>query len=620
MKKDYTTPVEFPASFNRATLVYNTARVPIDIRIRVPDANLASLTGLPYEQLQGMLLSSLLSHLGNGETLIHRMLGRENFQTRLYCEYLGFEVLFTSYFIDSEELLLVISKPVPATEKKTLSESAQTSLSLRVFFESTYNWEYWLAPDGQIKMISPSCERITGYSAEEFLTDKNLIYQIIHTADRNLINPSSRENHDLIFRIIHRNGEIRWIKHVCRPVFSEQGEFLGRRVSNSDITELKNAYYELEESRRRLQTLISNLPGLVYRCKNDPNWTMEFISEGALELTGYPPEAFINNNRLSFNDIIHPDHRERLWNKWQELLARHETFYDEYPIITASGEVKWVLERGCGVFDEEGNLQALEGFIWDNTPYHTLLEDLKAKTQELEAINSMKDKLLSVIAHDLKNPIGNLIGYTELLLEDYSSLDDASRLDMIQHLHLAASMTDHLLTNLLDWSRLKNGRYQSKPVLIDLSALTSEIILLNRNISHQKHIRLISLIPPSTFIRTDYYAISTILRNLISNALKFTFPGKTVKISVHEIAPGHLSIDVEDEGVTLSDEDIKTILSSHAIASRDGTSGEKGTGMGLKLSLEFAAIIGGRLQAQPRRDRPGMVFSLILPRNLDSTF
>ncbi|MGC8865603.1 MAG: PAS domain-containing sensor histidine kinase [Bacteroidales bacterium] len=620
MATQFTPSTEFPASFNRAELVFNVAGEPIDVRIREADANLTRLVGLPIDRLNGILLSNLFSHMGHGEAIMHRLVARENFQTYFYCEYLGFEVLFTSFFDNSNELLLIISKPEPANAHDKPADSKSDNLSLRVFFESTYNWEYWLAPDGSVKMMSPSCYRITGYTAEEFLTNSSLLKEIVHPSDQHIVNPASKDKHDFEIRIIHRNGEIRWIKHVCLPVFSNQGEFLGRRVSNSDITELKYAYAELEESRRRLQTLFSNLPGMVYRCKNDPNWTMEFISQGALELTGYPPEVFINNNRLSFNDIIHPDHRERLWNKWQDLLARHETFYDEYPIVTASGELKWVLERGCGVFDENGNLLALEGFIWDNTPYHQILEDLTAKAKELETANSMKDKLLSIIAHDLKNPLGNLIGYTELLLEDYSTLDDAERLEMIKHIHLAASMTDHLITNLLDWSRLKNGRYQPSPVLIDLSALISEIIILNRNIAHQKNIRLISLIPPATYIHTDHYAISTILRNLISNALKFAFPGKSVKISVNEIVTGLLSIDVVDEGITLSDDEIANILSPHSIASKIGTSGEKGTGMGLKLSMEFAAMIGGRLQAKPRKDKTGMVFSLIFPKNLNLTF
>lgn len=610
------TIIDLKASFNQATLVFDVDGQPVDIRITRADKKLAQLAKLNLDELNGMLLSSLFSHLGNGEVLIGQLSQRSNLQVRFFCEFIGMDVLFTGAFVNETDLLFIISIAKPAVgEFQKPEPSVGEGLPLKVFFESAYNWEYWLAPDGSVKMISPSCKRITGYSPEEFVLDKSLLRRIVHPDDLTFLGSAQdAEEHDFMMRVIHKNGQTRWIKHVCRAVFDESGNYVGRRVSNTDITELKEAYANLEEARRRLQTLISNLPGLVYRCKNDPKWTMEFISQGALELTGYPPEAFINNNRLSFNDIIHPDHQQRLWNKWQELLARKEPFYDEYPIITASGETKWVLERGCGVFDESGNILALEGFIWDNTKFHNLLEEVQNKTQELAATNEMKDKLLSVIAHDLKNPLGSLIGYSELLLDDYHEMDDKARLEMLQFMHQAATMADQLLTNLLDWSRLKNGRYQPHFEMLDLSALLTEIILLYRNMANQKHIFIHSLIPPATFIRSDRYALSTILRNLVSNAIKFTIPGKSVRITLTEYSSGFLSINVEDGGVSLSGQEIEAILSQHVISSKHGTSGEKGAGIGLKLSLEFAEIVGARLAARPRSDLPGMIFSVILPR------
>lgn len=607
---------DIPASYNWGTLVFDEKGNVLDVRLIRVDEQLAKLSGIQLNELNGMHLSALFSHLGNGEVLIGRLASRVNLQVKFFCDYLSKEVLFSGVFINDNELLIVIS--IPEYEKQKVGPTellSREGLPLKVFFESAYNWEYWVAPNGYIKMTSPSCERITGYKPEEFLINKDLIKQISHPEDIHLLTYfTGNEEHNFEVRIQNKAGEIRWIKHVCRPVFDDKGNFVGRRVSNTDITELKEINAKLEESKRMLQTLISNLPGLVYRCKNDPSWTMEFISHGAFELTGYPPEEFINNNRLTFNDIIHPDHQKRLWDKWQELLKRREPFFDEYPIITASGEIKWVLERGCGVFDESGNLLALEGFIWDNTKFHNLLEDFKVKSQELAAANEMKDKLISVIAHDLKNSLGSLIGYSELLLDDYHTTDESNRLQMIKHMYRSANIADHLLTNLLDWSRLKNGRYQPRIEILDLNAMVSEIILLYRNVANQKQTRIYSLIPPSIYIHNDHYAISTIMRNLISNAIKFTFPGKSVRISVHEESYRYLSVNVEDEGISLNEDEIEAILSPHIISSKPGTLGEKGSGMGLKLSLEFAALIGARINAKPRDDGKGMVFRLILPK------
>ncbi|NQV01380.1 MAG: PAS domain-containing protein, partial [Bacteroidia bacterium] len=114
-----------------------------------------------------------------------------------------------------------------------------------------------------------------------------------------------------------------------------------------------------------MATMINNLPGFIYRCANDPNWTMIYISEGCHQITGYSPNDFIGNKTLAFNDIIHPDHQEHLWQTWQELLQNKGVLEEEYSIITASGEIRWVWERGSGIFSDDGELLFLEGFITD---------------------------------------------------------------------------------------------------------------------------------------------------------------------------------------------------------------------------------------------------------------
>jgi len=132
-----------------------------------------------------------------------------------------------------------------------------------------------------------------------------------------------------------------------------------------DITERKKVEGALKESQRQLSTLMSNLPGMAYRCKNDPEWSMEFISEGCLQLTGYKNETLVNNAALSYGDIIHPEDRQMVWNEVQAGLQENRPFQMSYRIITASREEKWVWEQGQGIYDSENNLVSLEGFISD---------------------------------------------------------------------------------------------------------------------------------------------------------------------------------------------------------------------------------------------------------------
>ncbi|MHC1742547.1 MAG: PAS domain S-box protein [Syntrophobacteraceae bacterium] len=134
-----------------------------------------------------------------------------------------------------------------------------------------------------------------------------------------------------------------------------------------DIAEHKLATESIVERDRRMRTLFENLPGVVYRCSNDRDWTMEFLSEGCKGLTGYAPEDLIGNRRLSFNDMVHPDDRQWLWDRWQEVLEERAAFQGEYRIIDASGAEKWIWESGSPIFDDAGHVLALEGFIMDIT-------------------------------------------------------------------------------------------------------------------------------------------------------------------------------------------------------------------------------------------------------------
>lgn len=132
-----------------------------------------------------------------------------------------------------------------------------------------------------------------------------------------------------------------------------------------DITVAKSAQQEAEESRRQLETLMGNLPGLAYRCRNDRYWTMEFVSQGCLDLTGYAPEEILDNRAVSFGQCIHPQDQEMVWDDIQQSLAAKKPYQLVYRIFAKDGAVKWVWEQGQGIFDQQGRLKCLEGFITD---------------------------------------------------------------------------------------------------------------------------------------------------------------------------------------------------------------------------------------------------------------
>jgi PAS domain S-box-containing protein len=168
-----------------------------------------------------------------------------------------------------------------------------------------------------------------------------------------------------------------------------------------DITERKIAEDKLAENRRTLQTLMSNLPGMAYRCRNDHDWTMEFVSEGCVSLTGYQPTELINRSKIAYNNLIHPDECEHIWNTIQDALKERKRFQMTYRIKTADGEQKWVWEQGQGVFNQKGELLAIEGFISDITEKVQMQESMKGSEHFLSEIFSSIQDGISVLDTNL---------------------------------------------------------------------------------------------------------------------------------------------------------------------------------------------------------------------------
>lgn len=166
-------------------------------------------------------------------------------------------------------------------------------------------------------------------------------------------------------RFIKPDGSIVWVYMVIAPLYILDGNYFNHICLIQDITERMDTEKALSESERSKSVLLSHLPGLAYRCNYDIEWTMQYVSDGCLELTGYTPNSILFNRELSYNEVIAPEYRELLRMEWAQVLAKKQTFRFEYEIITAQGDRKWVLELGEGVYNDHGNVEALEGIILD---------------------------------------------------------------------------------------------------------------------------------------------------------------------------------------------------------------------------------------------------------------
>ena len=170
----------------------------------------------------------------------------------------------------------------------------------------------------------------------------------------------------------------------------------------------------LRESERKLSTLISNLQGMVYRCRNDQNWTMEFVSDGCQKLLGYTVEE-ITNHGFIYRDLVHHEDRDYIWQEVQKSLAKKQAFQFVFRVKTKSGEHKWILEQGVGVFSSTGDLKGLEGFIMDVTEQKKLENKLYRENKRLR----------SEFSRSAFN-LGNIIGQSDAMQQVYRQITEAS--------------------------------------------------------------------------------------------------------------------------------------------------------------------------------------------------
>ena len=408
-----------------------------------------------------------------------------------------------------------------------------------------------------------------------------------------------------------RNG--RWTHFTINPVFVNGVISDKVAVFAEDITERKEIENRLQERERQLSTLIGNLPGFVYECQNDPDWTMKYISDGITAITGYHPSDLIGNAQLTYNDLIHPDYRQFVWDQLQMKIALNERFQVEYPVITKEGSIRWVWEQGRGIFSDDGTLLSLEGFITDITEKKQAEEKLRESEIGLRELNATKDKLFSIIAHDLRNPFHNLLSMAELLAEDIQSLTKEQIIKFGSDIHGIIKNQYLFMENLLTWARLQKNDFQYKPEVLSVQKQIDSAFNLLLPLAHEKSITLTSTVLPGISVFADTAMLQIVLQNLITNGIKFTQRGGTVSVS-SSTEGDWVSITVRDTGIGMKPEQLDRLFNIVAKTSRRGTDDEKGTGLGLILCKEFIEKQGGTIAVE---STPGVgsKFILKLPAN-----
>jgi PAS domain S-box-containing protein len=323
------------------------------------------------------------------------------------------------------------------------------------------------------------------------------------------------------------------------PLYDVNGEMIGVVGSAQDSTKEREISRQLASSEQQLSTLVSNLPGMVYRCLGGHDGKMLFVSDGCLNVTGYSREDFIENQVVSFNRIILDEYRDNIFQKWETVLTKGEMFEGEYPIHTASGDVKWVWERCRGIYDDNGDVLYLEGYIEDISARRAAEEAIKKMNDELEQrvsdrtaqlveANKELEAFSYSVSHDLRAPLRAIDGFTRILFEDYqTALDDEGR-RLCHVIQDNAVKMGQLIDDLLGLSRL--NRSDLHMTSINMENLARTIYAELTGDADKKRIRF--NIGEVHVALGDQVLVRQVMVNLIGNAIKFTSQIDMAEIAV----------------------------------------------------------------------------------------
>ena len=260
--------------------------------------------------------------------------------------------------------------------------------------------------------------------------------------------------------------------------------------------------------------------------------------------------------------------------------------------------------------DSKNEFAGLLGIMLDITDRKKAEDRLKRSEKKLRELNATKDKFFSIIAHDLKNPFNVIMGFSELLSTGYDHYSDDEKKKMIKNLHEASANTYKLLQNLLEWAKTQLGKITVKPEVFDLKIIADENFEVFNSVAKSKNIKIESDIPDRTLVKADKNMINTVVRNLISNAIKFTPEGGKIQISA-KILNGHTEFCVADNGVGIKSEDIGKLFSISEQFRSVGTNNETGSGLGLILCKEFVEKNNGTIWVESEY-RSGSKFRFVL--------
>ncbi|SFL91964.1 PAS domain S-box-containing protein [Halopseudomonas pachastrellae] len=453
-------------------------------------------------------------------------------------------------------------------------------------------------PDGLITLFNSGAQRLLGYSSEEVVGSATpmqfhlpsevaerssqlsaQIGQSIEGLELLLHEPRQGKSDIRAWTFVRKDGRQRQVRLTVTRIADDNDQLIGFLGMASDITELVYTSRALQASESRYRGMVSNLPGAVYRCHANENWTMSYMSQEIERISGYPATDFINNARRSYASIIVPEDLP-LTLQCLALTPDNPNFELSYRLIHANGHQVQVREKGRGEFDKDGQLLGFDGFIWDAT--------------EQARVEQMKSQFVSTVSHELRTPLTAIIGSLKLIHGGaLGQLPDS--MQSLLGVAVQNSETLHRLINdLLDMDKLTAGKLQIELVRQPLEPLLQQALQLNQSYAEQYDVRQQLGQVDAVEVEVDAQRLGQVLANYLSNAAKFSNAGDSITLSA--IADERwVEISVEDRGIGIPEQEQPRIFDKFFQVDSSNTRKRAGSGLGLAISRELARRMGGEV-------------------------
>ncbi|MCX6164081.1 MAG: PAS domain-containing sensor histidine kinase, partial [Ignavibacteriae bacterium] len=375
-----------------------------------------------------------------------------------------------------------------------------------------------------------------------------------------------------------------------------------------DITQLELAQKALRESEENYRTLVNTSPDAIV--VTDSKQKLTLVNQRAVEMYGYPNSKKIIGKK--YYDFVSKKDHKKIDIISKEIFKKGFVENMELDMIKKDGS-EFPADLSASVIkDFEGKPKGVVSIIRDITKRKQDEYQLRKYADEQAELNATKDKFYSIIAHDLRSPFQTLLGYSDMLRSNVKELKPEKISGYSDNIHKATTETYSLLEDLLQWTGSQTGRIKAFPEMIYVIELIYSVIKIFKDSAKSKNIVLYSNVIEDLFINADRNMVMTILRNFVSNAIKFTKREGQIVLDAKE-NDKEVIISVTDSGVGIAKEDISKLFRIDSTFSTKGTEKEKGTGLGLIICKEFTEKNNGTIKVESEVGK-GSTFKLILPK------